>query len=601
MDITSKSMAAQNLTLVSCSTLVLLNGFLGDGSAQAQFTNASVQPAGRNQALTQSGSNQPISTFSPNDNRPPWTKPLPEELIQPLPSPLELFRSSPTTPVPNEGVEDLQGAMTIKAFRITGSTVFNTSDFEPITKDYIGKPISLAQLFEVRSKITELYVNKGYITSGAYLPPQRISKDSVVEIRVIEGEVEAISIKGNKRLSQTYVRSRIKLFTGKPLNRTRLLEGLQLLRLNPLIGNVQAELSAGVRAGSSVLSVKIEEARTIHAQLTLDNDRSPSVGTDRRQIELSNGNVFGLGDDARVAYTNTDGSHSINFSYTVPVNPQNTTLRFSYGSSWSQVIEAPFDILDIRSRSSYYELTLRHPLILKPTEELGIGLTTSYQRSKSSLLGDIPFPAAGTDSEGQTRVTALRFFQDYTKRSERDVFALRSQFSLGLNALGATINDAPPDGEFFAWRGQAQYVRLLAPDTILLLRGDVQVADRALVAFEQFGLGGSDSVRGYRQDALLTDNGAFASAEVRIPIFRPSKDSLFQLTPFVDVGRAWNNSGRENPNLQALASVGIGLRFQWSERLSARFVWGIPIVMMNGSKSTWQDNGLYFSVIYNPF
>lgn len=379
------------------------------------------------------------------------------------------------------------------------------------------------------------------------------------------------------------------------------MEGLQLLRLNPLIGNVQAELSAGVRQGSSVLSVRIEEARAIHAQLTLDNDRVPSVGTDRRQIELSHGNLFGFGDAARVAYTNTDGSHAVNLSYTIPVSPHNTTLNFSYGSSWSRVIEEPFDILDIRSRSSYYELTLRHPVIWKPTQELGIGMTVSHQRSKSTLLGDIPFPALGADSEGRTRVTALRFFQDYTKRSERDVFALRSQFSLGINALGATINDAPPDGEFLAWRGQAQYVRLLAPDTILLLRGDIQIADRALVPFEQFGLGGSDSVRGYRQDGLLTDNGAFASAEVRIPIFRLSKDSLFQLTPFVDVGRAWNNSGRENPDPQTLASVGMGLRFQWSERLSARFIWGIPIVAVDGSKSTWQDNGLYFSVVYNPF
>jgi hemolysin activation/secretion protein len=594
-------MTEYSLSVIRFSTIVVLGSFVANGSAQAQFTNASVQPAGRDRIRAQNGSNQPPPAVIPRNNRPPSIEPLPEKPIKPIPSPSELFAPPPKTSEPENEIGDIPENIIVKTFRITGSTVFNASDFEKITKDYVGKQISLAQLFEVRSKITELYVNKGYITSGAYLPPQRLTKDSIVEIRVIEGEVEAIQINGNKRLSQGYIRSRIAQFTGKPINRTQLLEGLQLLRLNPLIGNVQAELSAGVRQGSSVLSVRIEEARAIHAQLTLDNDRATSVGTDRRQIELSHGNLFGFGDAARVAYTNTDGSHTVDLSYTIPVSPRNTTLSFSYGGSWSQVIEAPFDILDIRSRSSYYELTLRHPVIWKPTQELGIGITASHQRSKSTLLDDIPFPALGADNEGRTRVTALRFFQDYTKRSERDVFALRSQFSLELNTLGATINDAPPDGEFLAWRGQAQYVRLLAPDTILLLRGDLQIADRALVPFEQFGLGGSASVRGYRQDRLLTDNGAFASAEVRIPIFRPTKDSLFQLTPFVDVGRAWNDSGRENPDPQTLASVGIGLRFQWSERLSARFVWGIPIVGVEGSKSTWQDNGLYFSVVYNPF
>jgi hemolysin activation/secretion protein len=597
----SKSKTEQNLSVIWFSTVVLLNIVGANSSARAQLTNSPVQPGDRDRVRSQNRSNQPTPTVIPRDNLPPSIEPLPEKPIKPIPSPSELFAPPPATAEPENEIGDISENIIVKAFRVTGSTVFNASDFEKITKDYIGKRISLAQLFEVRSKITDLYINKGYITSGAYLPPQKLIKDSVVEIRVIEGEVEAIQISGNKRLSQGYVRSRIAQFAGKPLNRTRLLEGLQLLRLNPSIGNVQAELSAGVRQGSSVLAIRIEEARAIHAQLTLDNDRAPSVGTDRRQVELSHGNLLGFGDAARVAYTNTDGSHTLDLSYTVPVTPQNTTLSFSYGSSWSQVIEAPFDILDIRSRSSYYELTLRHPAIWKPAQELGIGMTVSHQRSKSTLLGDIPFPALGADSEGRTRVTALRFFQDFTKRSERDVFALRSQFSLGLNALGATINDAAPDGEFLAWRGQAQYVRLLAPDTILLLRGDLQIADRALVPFEQFGLGGSASVRGYRQDGLLTDNGAFASAEVRIPIFRPTKDSLFQLTPFVDVGRAWNNSGRENPDPQTLASVGIGLRFQWSERLSARFVWGIPIVGVEGSKSTWQDNGLYFSVVYNPF
>ena len=65
-----------------------------------------------------------------------------------------------------------------------------------------------------------------------------------------------------------------------------------------------------------------------------------------------------------------------------------------------------------------------------------------------------------------------------------------------------------------------QWARLLAPDTVLVLRGDVQFADRPLISFEQFGLGGIDNVRGYGRDILLKDNGVFASAELRVPIVR---------------------------------------------------------------------------------
>jgi hemolysin activation/secretion protein len=103
--------------------------------------------------------------------------------------------------------------------------------------------------------------------------------------------------------------------------------------------------------------------------------------------------------------------------------------------------------------------------------------------------------------------SSLRFFQEWIQSKSRKVIATRSQFSFGTNAFNATINKSSPDSRFFTWRVQGQWVRLLSPNT-LLVRGDVQFADRALIPREQFGLGGLGSVRGYRQDFLLTDNGA---------------------------------------------------------------------------------------------
>ena len=149
-------------------------------------------------------------------------------------------------------------------------------------------------------------------------------------------------------------------------------------------------------------------------------------------------------------------------------------------------------------------------------------MTASRRESEASYIeGDrIPFPSLGADDEGHTRISALRFFQEWTARNSREVIALRSQFNLGIGAFNATINSIRPDSRFFAWQGQAQWARLLAPDTLLLLRANTQLASSSLLPLEQFGLGGLDSIRGYRQDLLLTDNGTFASAEVQIPILR---------------------------------------------------------------------------------
>jgi hemolysin activation/secretion protein len=214
----------------------------------------------------------------------------------------------------------------------------------------------------------------------------------------------------------------------------------------------------------------------------------------------------------------------------------------------------------------------------------------------------MPYPLSqGADEQGRTRILALRFFQEWTQRDTRQVIAARSQFNLGVGAIDATVNAEQPDSRFLSWQGQAQWVRLLAPETLLLLRGNVQLSTTSLVPLEQFTLGGLQSVRGYRQDLLLTDNGAFASAEVRLPVLRISGwNAVLQVAPFVDVGTTWN-AGREAPDRNSLASVGLGLVWQQSDRLTARLDYGIPLVSASPTNRTWQENGLYFSVFYNPF
>jgi hemolysin activation/secretion protein len=541
------------------------------------------------------------SNTTERNNLPPSQVPLPApQLPERIPSLPELL--PPANPnLPDRTAPDLPETIRVKRFQITGSTVFTPADSDRITQGYLNRDISIAQLFEIRSKITELYISQGYVTSGAIVPPQRIGKeDGIVEIQVIEGRVEAIEVRGNSRLNADYIRSRIARFTGKPLDRQRLLLGLQLLRLDPLINNLQAQLAAGIQPGSSILTVEIGEAPVWNSQVSVDNYRSPSAGTDRRQVQIRNGNLFGIGDSVSLGYTNTDGSNGLDFNYEIPLNPQNTRVSLSYGTSSSRVIEQSFNALDIQSNSTYYEIAIKHPVIQTPTQESEVGVVLTQRQSQAQLLDNIPFPSAGADVNGRTRLSAVRLVQSYTQRSEREVFAVRSQFSIGVNALGATINSQAPDSRFLSWRGQGQYVKLLAPDSILLVRGDVQVANRTILPFEQFGLGGIDSVRGYRQDALLADNGVFASTEARFPIARFAKDSVLQVTPFVDFGAVWNNSSDKLAR-QTLFSTGLGLRYQFSDRLTAKVEWGIPLISLEGSKGTWQENGIYFSGVYDPF
>ncbi len=544
----------------------------------------------------------------PQDVLPPAQQtPAPPPTPAPLPPPEDLLQppSTPTTPEPIPG--EVPANITVERFEVEGGTVFSPEEFAQVLAPFTKKPISFAELFQARSAVTQLYISRGYITSGALIPPQTL-RGGVVKIQVVEGSLEAINITGNKRLNSEYIRDRIAIRTDTPLNQQQLLATLQLLQLNPLIQNLSAELATGSRPGTNILEVNVIEAQTSHIQILADNGRSPSVGSFRRQVQANEANLLGLGDNLSVAYSNTDGSNSLDTNYTLPLNPHDGTLSFSYGTSASDVIEPPFNALDINASSRYYELTLRQPVIQTPSQEFALGLTAARRESEALYIPgeQIPFPSPGADERGRTRVSAVQFFQEWTARNSNQVIAARSQFSLGIGALNSTINETAPDSRFFSWRGQAQWVRLLAADTLLLVRADVQLADRALVPLEQFGLGGINSVRGYRQDALLTDNGAFASVELRLPIYRaPQQRLVVQLAPFVDFGTTWDNSSRvETGNTSqsnTLASLGLGLRCQLGDDLTARLDWGIPLVDISSGNRTWQENGLYFSVIYNPF
>ncbi|MDJ0615548.1 MAG: ShlB/FhaC/HecB family hemolysin secretion/activation protein [Calothrix sp. MO_192.B10] len=590
-----------SLNCVSLATNKVLNsGQLEHIPASGSSLNLKVGQSDRFVAQIPQTSATNINTPPPQDIISPKSPTPGTQFNTPLlPPPEQLLDQSPeNNPDISPTLEGVPGKITVERFQVEGSTVFSDEKLAEVLEPFTKRPLSFAELIQVRSAITQLYIDNGYATSGALIPPQTMN-DGVVKIQVVEGGLESINVTGLKRLNSSYIRRRIARATKKPVNVPRLLDSLRLLQLDPLVQNLSAELAAGSRPGRNILDVKVTESDTLGTTFNFDNGRSPSVGSFRRRAQLNQGNLLGWGDKLSIGYTNTDGSNAFDINYAIPVNAGNGTLSLAYNNTSSNVIEDPFNELDIISKSRYYELTFRQPLLQTPSKEFTLGLTASRTESETSLL-DTPFPlSAGADEEGRTRISSLKFFQEWTQRDKSHVFAVRSQFNIGIGALNASINNDAPDSRFFSWRGQGQWIRLLAPDTILVVRGDVQLADNSLVPTEQFSLGGLGSVRGYRQDFLLTDNGALLSTELRLPILKKSQ-TLLQVVPFVDVGTTWN-SGGTTPKNNTLASVGLGLQLVQKNLFTIRVDWGIPLIGVDSDKGTLQENGIYFSITSQPF
>ena len=535
--------------------------------------------------------------------------------VEPLP-PIEDFLESPPNQLPDSQSPETNVEFEVKQFELKGNTALEAEAVEAVLKDYRDRPITFADLLELETKLTRLYTDNGYINSAVVIPsPQNVSKGTIV-IRAIEGTVEEINVDVNGRLKENYIRSRLKRGTSTPLNINELQEALQLLQLNPLVENLNAELSVGLSRDRWRLDVDVNQARAFEPVAFANNYRTPSVGSFQRGLELNHNNVLGYADRFSFIYKNTDGSNDFDTSYRIPVNSLDGTVGVRYRYVDSEIIEEGFESADIESETSEFELTLRQPLLVRAnsesTQEFALGLEFSRQSNSTTVDGE-PFDLTSNQSNrdeddiGDTRISAVRFFQDWTKRTRKDVIAARSQLSAGLDIFDATVNENESDLSFFAWRGQVQWLRQLVSSSNinLLLRSDIQLSASDLVPLEQFSLGGVESVRGYRQDALLSDNGIFASAEVRIPFYRwNNAQSNIAVVPFFDVGTSWSNSedidGRENEE-DTVVSFGAGLQLNLDDSLRARIDYGIPLVDVEDNDNSLQEKGLYLSLEYFPF
>jgi hemolysin activation/secretion protein len=532
---------------------------------------------------------------------------LPEipDSFEPLPPPDELLEAPrPPSTVPVEP-GTAPTTIVVNQFQVLGSTVFSDADFLEVLTPFIGRPLSLSELLNANQAVTDLYIENGYITTGSFVPAGQVVDDGVVVIQVVEGQLADISVQGSQRLNPDYLRSRINLI-GQPLNVNRLLRALQNLQVDPLIDNLSAELVETPNPGESELRVTVQEADSFSLQFQLNNYENPLVESFQQQVQLTELNLTGQGDNLTLTYQHAGLSNTVQLDYALPISPRNTTLEASYSYVDSQVVEPPLGLINPQTESNTWSLGIQHPLIQTPENQLTLGLNLSQRSSQTFLeppgLPRIPFgfPGSGANQEGFIQLTTLSFTQAWQQQSPESLLLLNSEFRLGLDFLGATGGDnaSEPSTEYLNWRGQFLWLQRLEPNWLLVARSAIQVSDRPLVSAEQFSLGGANNIRGYRTDQILADSGWLFSVELQKPILNwPEQNSTVTLATFLDYGLAWNQDNQAfNASGRELAATGLGLIWDIDNRFNVRVDWGIPLINVPTIGDTLQESGITFSI-----
>lgn len=503
----------------------------------------------------------------------------------------------------------------VRGIKITGSMIFSPQELAQVTAPYTNRDVTSEDLEELRLALTRLYVDKGYVTSGAILPDQTVT-DGVITFHIVEGALSRIEVDGNRWLRTGYIEQRLALGTDPPLNRDALAERMQLLREYGNIDRLNATLRPGVRLGESILNVQVEEQHPYSLLFGFNNYQSPTVGAERGLASLVWRSLTGYGDPLSVTYGQSSGVvPQLDASYAFPLTARDTTVTLRYRKNDFGVVEAPFDDLDVESESEIYGVTVRHPLMRTLHREVALSLAGEHLRNKTFLLG-IPFSFSAGARKGKSVVSALRFALEWTERMQGQVIATRSQFSVGVDVLGATNNRSGiADSQFFSWLGQFQWVRRWGiRDIQTIARVDAQLTNDPLLSLEQIAVGGRYSVRGYRENQLVRDTGFIGSLEARVPLLREATfwATTLELAPFVDVGRAWNAEG-PGAHPETIASVGIGLRWAMTVRSELspthplaftpqlEVYWGHPLHDVPTSGGNLQDEGVHVQLLVAMF
>ena len=456
-------------------------------------------------------------------------------------------------------------AIRVDQVSFRGNTVLSDAELQAVAAPYIGRRVGADELETLRQALTRAYTDRGYVNSGLLLPAE--PRDGLLQFEVIEGRLTGLRLRGMDGLNEAYLLARLRRDDEPVLNMERLRERFQLLLDDPLFERINARLEPGAAAGEAILDLEVQRARPWQLSAFVNNYRPASIGAGSAGLAGSLRNLSGQGDLLELKLQGPirqghGGQGSLGWQMPLAaLGLPDSQLSLALESGSSSVIEEPVRLLDIRSRLRSRDIGFSHRLHESLGQSVSIGVNRLSRDNRTELLGE-PFSFTPGVPDGETTETLWRFWQAYAWRSDKQVLALRSSFSWGSNnvqAIAGLPPEATPDRRFRLWSGQLHYGRQLGEGGAqLIARLTVQHTPDRLLALDGLTLGGISSVRGFRENQLVRDRGAYLNLEFEYPWIKGA-ELRWTLSPFFDYGRV----SRQGEAATTLASWGLASRWLW--------------------------------------
>lgn len=478
-----------------------------------------------------------------------------------------------------------ENCINIETIIIKDITVFEDDYFENIIKPYLKKCNGMKNLSNLRDKITNRYINRGFITSKAYLKAQDLSKNGL-EIDVLEGKIEEIKTKGLNS-SNLYINYKDRVLNIKDLE-VAIMQGE---RLNSQ--ELDLHLLPASKTGYSIINIEnLSTQNPYYGNIGLNNFGTEYTGKYQIYSNLNYENLFEISDILSLNLNSTDYALKTNnktfgtsINYSFPIEKLLFNLFYSY-SNYKQINSDYFGN-DFQSNGDNYSYGIELDYKVFHNLNNNFSFIINYEdRTTKNYLNEVKLDLQSYTTNpfgfGYKHSYKSNSFDFYSKLlyhkgigGKKEEFANQEKYfekatlDFGFNKYFDTLN-------------RLQYS--------LFLRG--QYSNNNLFGTEEISVGGIYSVRGFNKTGLSGNKGFYARNEL---------SQRYDLNEFIFMPYIGFDYGFVDKNIYSMGGEitggAIGSRVYW-KKINFELLYNTPIKDTEDTKDKSSDF-VGFNLVYN--
>ena len=467
---------------------------------------------------------------------------------------------------------------------------------------YRNKRFSSVQLHHLAQTLTRELIELGYVNSGVLLKDQTV-KSGIIEYTVIPGRLSKIIIddpspkikkeKYSRKKRNEYIVKHFEKLKKKPLNLNEVQTTIQQISGSAMVKQIHAELKPTPMRGRADLFIELEDDTAHEYRLSISNHVSPNLGGKLIEFGYTNHNLSFNRDSLAINIGLADGLERVSLDYSRSPGSPDSLLKIQYDKSKDHIVSEPFDELGIENETSRFKISIEQNISHNRNAELLFSAGLIRQENTSFFFGEeLDYPDHAVPP---SETFGILFGQQWLKRGLRHIFVIHSQLELGQTSGGTE------DFTYNIWRLHNQWFKQFDfLNSQLKWVFHTTLANKSMPYFRRAVIGGSSSVRGFRESLITRDNNIISSLNWQLPIGKKSYNRQMYITPFIDFGSAWQNASQEEQTIieEDTNLTSIGIQFDWSitDNVSLSSFLAIPVQKPKDISDEMHDNGFGFQL-----